>query len=153
MTVYLAALASSLHVLSISTGLGAFFFRARFLRQPLDDAGLGRVFAADNVAGIAALFLVGSGLWRAFGGMEKASTFYTSNGMFWVKMGLFAAMFTLECVPMVTLIRWRIAKKKGRQPDVSRARVLARCTDVELAIALLIILVAPLMVRGVWLLA
>src|SRR5262249_1343472 len=104
-----AAVVSSLHVLSLALGLPAVTPRGRALPRVLDDAGLRRVFASDNVWGVAALLWLVTGLLRTFGGLEKGGAFYLHSTLFWVKMGLFVAVVLLEIVPMVTFIRWRAA--------------------------------------------
>ncbi|MCC6407189.1 MAG: DUF2214 domain-containing protein, partial [Planctomycetes bacterium] len=50
-----AALVSFFHLLALAIGLPAIHLRAKFLRQPLDAAGLQRVFKADLFWGIAAV--------------------------------------------------------------------------------------------------
>ena len=83
-----AAIVSSLHVFALALGLAAVFFRGRALRGPLDQAGLLRLFAADNVWGLAAALWLVTGLARAFGGLEKGSAFYLGSSLFWTKMVL-----------------------------------------------------------------
>jgi putative membrane protein len=150
--VWLAALASTLHIAGISVTLGATFVRARLLARPLDDQRLRRVFAADSASGAGAMFIIGSGLWRALGGMEKAWAFYRDNGFFWVKMALLALVLLLELVPMVTLIRWRVAQGRGVAIDTRGAGRLQRISDIEVLLLFAILFVAPLMARGAWLL-
>lgn len=53
----IAAIVSALHVLAVALGLASVFVRGRALRGALDDAGLRRLFAADNAWGVAALLL------------------------------------------------------------------------------------------------
>src|SRR5438477_88488 len=73
-----SAIVSALHVLAVALGLASVTLRGRALKRPLDDGGLARLFAADNLWGVAALLLVATGLLRAFGGLEKGSAFYLS---------------------------------------------------------------------------
>ncbi|MBK9514165.1 MAG: DUF2214 family protein [Flavobacteriales bacterium] len=77
-----------------------------------DTTDLQAVFLADNWYGVAALCWVITGLWRAFGGLEKGSEFYLESHWFIGKMGLFALVFLFELWPMVTLVRWRIDRKR-----------------------------------------
>jgi len=149
----LAALFASLHVLALAIGLGAVFARGRALRALVrGDGKLEAVFFADNFWGLAALLWIGSGLARLFGQLDKGLDFYVFNGLFWVKMGLFALVFALEIAPMVSLIRWRAALRKGGSPDTRRAPLLVRLNDAEVALVLVIAFVAPMMSRGLWLL-
>src|SRR5437762_4840148 len=67
----LSAIVSALHVLAVTLGLPSVYLRGRALRRPLDGDGLTRLFAADNVWGVAALLLLATGLLRAFAGLRS----------------------------------------------------------------------------------
>jgi putative membrane protein len=144
----LSAIMSALHLLALGIGLPAVYLRGRALRGPLDAAGLQRLFAADNVWGIAAIVWIATGLVRAFAGLEKGSAFYLSSTLFWTKMGLVALLLALEAWPMATFIRWRIQSGRGERPDTSRARALLAVTHAEMGLVLLIVFVAAFMARG-----
>ena len=144
----IAAILSSLHLLALAMGLPAVYLRGRALKGPLDAAGLQRLFAADNVWGIAAILWVATGSLRAFGGFEKGTRFYLHSRLFWLKMALFVGLLALEAWPMTTFIRWRIASGRGQAPDTSRAASLYRVSHVEMALVVLIVFVASFMARG-----
>ncbi|MBI1737296.1 MAG: DUF2214 family protein [Candidatus Rokubacteria bacterium] len=142
------ALVSALHVLTVALGLGSVFARGRALRGPLDDAGFRRLFVADGLWGVAALLFLATGLWRAFGGLEKGAAFYLGSHMFWTKMTLFVAIVLLELWPMTTFIGWRRARGRGATPDTSRARALYIVNHVQMLLAVLMVFVASFMARG-----
>ena len=144
----LAAIVSALHVLALAIGLPAVWLRGRALRAPLDAAGFGRLFAADAVWGVAAALWLGTGLLRAFAGLEKGSAFYLGSSLFWTKMALFVLVVALEISPMVTFIRWRALRGRGQTPDTSGARTLYVINHVEMAVVVLIVFVASFMARG-----
>ena len=50
-----SAIVSALHLFALALGLPSVFLRGRALKRPLDREGFARLFAADNVWGIAAL--------------------------------------------------------------------------------------------------
>lgn len=143
-----AAIASALHLLALAIGLPSVLARARALRGPLDAAGLRRVFAADAGWGVAAVLWLATGPLRAFAPLEKGAVYYLTNGLFHLKLGLFVLIFALELWPMVTLIRWRLALAREEAPDVSGARTLARLSDLEAALVLVIVGVSSFMARG-----
>ncbi len=145
----LSAVVSSLHVLALALGLPAVFLRGRALKGTLDADGLRRLLAADNVWGIAALLWIVTGLLRAFGGLEKGADFYLRSPLFWVKMGLFVLILLLEIRPMITLIRWRARLGRGLTVDTSPARALYALNHIELALVVVMVLVASMMARGV----
>ena len=143
-----AALVSALHVLALALGLPAVYLRGKALRAPLDTARLRRLFAADNVWGVAAALWLVTGLLRAFGGLEKGAAFYLGSEAFWLKMALFALIIALEIGPMATFIRWRAALRRGQAPDTSGARRLYVVNHVEMALVMLMVFVAAFMARG-----
>jgi len=150
-----AAILSALHVLSLGVGLGAVYARGRALRAVVREGepAVRAAFLPDSFWGVAALLWIVTGSARLFGGVEKSLDFYLYNGFFWVKMGMFASIFALEILPMLTLVRWRVAVRSGKPPDLSRAPLLARINTVELVLVILIPFAAAAMARGLWLFA
>ena len=141
-------LLAALHLLALGIGLGAVWARGRALRSELDTAGLQRVFATDTWWGVAAMIWISSGLARAFGGLEKGSAYYLHNHLFWTKMGLLVAILILEVRPMLTLIRWRVQRRRGQQPDTGPAPRLAAISIVQAVLVVLMVLAATAMARG-----
>jgi putative membrane protein len=144
----IAAVVSALHVLALALGLPAVYLRGRALRAPLDGPGLARLFAADNVWGVAAALWLVTGLLRAFGGLEKGTAFYLGSRAFWLKMALFALILVLEIRPMMTFIPWRAGLRRDRAPDTSGARGLYLVNHIEMALVVLMVFVAAFMARG-----
>lgn len=144
----LSAIISALHVLALALGLPAVYLRGRALKGTLDRDGFRRLFAADNVWGVAAALWIATGLWRAFGGLEKGSAFYLASPLFWTKMALFLAILLLETWPMLTFIRWRRVLGGGQVPDTSRARAFYVISHIEMALVVAMVFVAAFMARG-----
>lgn len=144
----LAAVVSALHLLALALGLPSVFLRGRALKGRLDRDGLRRVLDADTVWAIAAVLWLTTGLLRAFAGLEKGTAFYLASSLFWLKMALFVLIVLLEIRPMVTLMRWRAALRRGATPDTSAARALYRLNHVELALVVVMVFVASFMGRG-----
>lgn len=145
----LSALVSALHVLALALGLPSAYFRGRALARPLDEAGLRRLFAADSAWGIAAVLWIGTGVARAFGGLEKGTQFYLASPLFWVKMVLLAVILLLEIWPMTTIMRWRVARQRGHIPDTTSARRLYVINHAQMGLVVLMVFVASLMARGI----
>jgi putative membrane protein len=139
-----------IHILIFGIGFYAIWTRANALKKLKDNSGLPEVFKADNFWGLAALLWIITGLWRAFGGLEKGSNYYLHSTAFLIKMALFALVFVLELKPMITLIQWRIKLKKGQAIDFSKARSFAFISHLELGLITLIVLFAVAMSRGIW---
>ena len=146
----LSHIIAALHLLTLGIGYGFAWMRGRALAKTKSVADLDTVFFADNMYGIAALLWMGTGLWRAFGGLEKGSDYYLESTAFWVKMSLFGILFAFEILPMVTLIKWRMYLKKGKEIDLRKAPLLSKLTYAEVVLLTAMVFVAVLMARGVW---
>jgi len=140
---------AAVHLFGMGVGLGAVWARARAFRGPLDPAGLQRVFYADNWWGVSALILIGTGLVRVIGGLEKGLDYYLRNHVFWGKMTLLLAILVLELSPMVTLIRWRGQVRRGESPDTRLAGRFAGISYAQAVLLLLMVLAATAMARGI----
>lgn len=137
------------HLLTFGLGVYSVWSRANALKKLKDESGISDVLAADNLWGIAAALWLATGLWRAFGGLEKGSEFYLHNTAFIIKMSLFALIFALELKPMITFIRWRALLRKKEKIDLSVAPSLARLSYIELILLIPIVSMAAAMARGI----
>lgn len=139
---------STLHLLALAIGIAAVYARWRALRDLRTPEGLPRVFHADNWYGIAALLWLATGLWRAFGGVEKGTAHYLASHWFIGKMGLFTVVLLLELLPMITLVRWRMANGRKHPVDLGRAPLLARLSLAQVPLLLLMVFMATALARG-----
>jgi putative membrane protein len=141
-----------LHLLALGIGLGAVYGRGRSAnRLGESPQALRATFATDNWWGFAALLWISTGLWRAFAGTEKASSYYWSNHVFYAKMGLLALIFVLELFPMITLMGWRRASQRGLIDSnqlAKKGRIIARISDVQLLLVIGMVIAAVMMTRG-----
>ncbi|MCK6523712.1 DUF2214 family protein [Myxococcota bacterium] len=144
----LSAVLSALHLLAMGLGLVSLRGRGLALAGPLDAPGRQQLLRHDNAWGLAAALWVGTGLARAFGGVEKGLDFYMASGAFHLKMGLFALVLVLELWPMITFLRWRFDIACGREPDTRRARAFLWINRVEAVVVVLMVFVASFMARG-----
>ena len=142
-------LLAALHLLALAIGFAAIWTRARALGRVAGGGALGRVFTADAVWGLAAVLWIGTGLLRAFGGHEKGTAYYLQNHAFWTKMALLAVVLLLELWPMATLIRWRLALRRGGAVDPDAAPWLARISYLQAALVLAMVVAASAMARGI----
>jgi putative membrane protein len=154
--VVVRALLSALHILALDLGFASVYVRGLRFREMRKNRGDTEVCAAllraNNAWGIAAVLWIATGSARAFAGLEKTPDFYLRNGFFWVKMGLFLLVLVLEIQPMVTFIRWRIAKERAGELAASAPldRLVA-LNDAEATLVLVVPFAAALMARGAWL--
>ena len=137
----------SAHLVALALGGAGIALRWRGLAEAGSDleGSVQRGLFGDNLWGVAALIWLPTGLLRAFGGMEKGTDYYLSSPAFWVKMGLFLAVLSLEVWPMVTLIRWRL----GTAPDADTAGRISRISALQLVLTVVMVVAASAMARGI----
>jgi putative membrane protein len=142
-------LVASIHLIALVIGAAAIFIRARSLARASDVVALRPALAADNWWGVAAALWLITGLWRAFGGLEKGAQYYLHNPLFHAKLGLFVLVLLLELWPMITLIRWRIALRRSQNVTLDRAPLFAKISYVQLGLVGVILLLATALARGI----
>jgi len=141
-------LIAAVHLLGLAIGLGAVWSRARALGTRPDGEGIRRALVADNWWGLSALLLLSTGLYRAFGGIEKGTSYYLQNDLFLTKMTLLTLILALELGPMATLIGWRRGLARGAEPDAHRAGRIARISRIQAGALVVMIVLATGMARG-----
>ncbi|HEX6250003.1 MAG TPA: DUF2214 family protein [Gemmatimonadaceae bacterium] len=139
---------ATVHLLALVIGSGAICVRATSLYHVTSQDRLRTVLAADSLWGLAALLWIGTGVWRAFGGLEKGTAYYLGSTAFWIKMSLLLGILALEVRPMVTLIRWRVALGRGHTVDTTVAPTLARISVAQAVLVAAMVVVATAMARG-----
>lgn len=103
---------------------------------------------ADIWWGVAGALWIGTGLVRAFAGLEKGSAYYLGNHLFLTKMALLIVLIAMEVVAVVGLTRWRSQVRRGQPPDTRLAGRYARISYVQAALVVLMVLAATAMARG-----
>jgi putative membrane protein len=144
---------ASFHYVALAVGISSLVIRgaglSRIVKDPstLSDARDG-ILKADSAYGLAALLWIVTGVWRAFGGLEKGTDYYLGNPLFWVKLGVFGGVFLMELPIMIELIRWRIAgaRKLAIEPKPIWA-IYARLNTAEIVFVGLIVFIASQMAR------
>ena len=142
-------LVAIVHLVCLPLGVAALLQRARALTLAENSQQLKRVFFWDNLYGLVALFWLGTGLYRAFGGLDKGTDYYLSNHAFWTKMLLAVILLGAESVPMSTFIRMRVRLAKGLPVSLDRKRVLLLHHWIEVWAIVGMVAMAVLMARGV----
>ena len=141
-------LVAAVHLLGLGIGLGAVLARSRALREGPDDRAIRLALAADAWWGIAALVWIGTGVWRAFGGLEKGTTYYVTNHFFLGKMALLGLIIALEIWVAATLSRWRTRLRRGEAIDTAPAARIATVGIVQAVLVVLMVFLASGMARG-----
>lgn len=140
---------ASLHLVALGIGLGAIVVRAGALRATPVGSQLSRAFTADGLWGGAALLWISTGLWRAFGGVEKGTDYYLQNNAFWIKMSLLGLILALEVWPMITLVRWRRSQAQKQPIDFAPARAMSNISLLQAMLVVAMVFAAAAMARGI----
>ncbi|MGH7663096.1 MAG: DUF2214 family protein [Gemmatimonadaceae bacterium] len=148
----LRLLLAALHLIALGFGLSAVVARGTALREPPTTGGFTRAFRADAVWGMSAGLWIVTGAWRLFAETEKTVGYYFGNHAFLAKMGFLALILVLEIWPMLTLMRWRVAIRRGSAPeavaDPGTARRIAIISHVQALLVVLMVFAAVAMARG-----
>lgn len=139
---------AAVHLLSLAVGVGSNVVRYLALRNPSDPEQHKLLLTADNVGGIVSITWIGSGLWRAFGGLEKGSDYYLSNPFFQAKLGLIGVALLFEIWPMVVFIQWRYAARRGEALDLRRVPLFRKLILGEMVLTVLAIFCASAAAQG-----
>jgi putative membrane protein len=110
-----------------------------------------RLLRIDAAFGISAGVVLVVGILRVIF-FEKGTDYYLHSLPFFVKISLFVILGLLSIYPTVKFMAWRPAVKQGQPPvvDAGTLRTLRRVLHIELAGVALLILMAAMMARGVW---
>jgi len=142
-------LLAAIHLLAFGFALASILRRTRGLRRCTSTEDLPAIFSADNGWGGSALVLIVTGAMRAFGGFEKGATYYLHEPLFHVKMGALVLILLLEIAPMMALLRWRLAVRRGDVPDLTGAAKYARIGRWQMLLVVVMVFAATGMARGV----
>ena len=142
---------ASLHLLALPIGLSAVWARGWALTRLRSPDHLHSVFVADNLWGLAAVLWIATGLIRLLASLEKSTSYYLHDWVFFVKMGLLVVILLLEIWPMITLIRWRITQRRGGSVNMTVAPTLARISQIQAVLVVLMVFAATAVARGFFL--
>ena len=145
-----SSLTAYIHYLGIILCFAALLFERLKLKVNLNRNEVIAIIVADVVYGIAGLAILITGILRVnyFG---QGSQFYTSNPIFWVKVGLYIIVGLLSLYPTITYILWAIPLSKNKLPTISE-KIVKRFKFIivtELFGFATIPLFATLMARGI----
>ncbi len=142
-------LLAAVHLLAFGFALASILRRSRGLRRCTSTEDLPLIFAADNGWGISALVLIVTGVMRAFGGYEKGADYYLHEPLFHIKMAALVLILLLEIAPMMSLVRWRLAVRRGDVPDLTGAARYARIGTWQTLLLVVMVFAATGMARGI----
>lgn len=143
------AILAVLHLVCLPLGVAALFMRAWALSRLESGKDLKRLFFWDNSYGAVAFLWIATGLYRAFGGTEKGSSYYLGNHVFWLKVLLIVGLLVVELRPMILFVRWRLKAEPGEIALASAIRrQLLNHHWIEFSLLVGIVICASAMARG-----
>jgi putative membrane protein len=114
------------------------------VRRGLDQAAVARIAAVDLWYGVLAGLIIVVGFARA-ALAAKGWAYYSHNGFFWAKIGVFGVIGLLSVPPTIAYIRWRRA---GTSPTDTQVASVRRFLYLEVALFALLPAFAAAMARG-----
>jgi putative membrane protein len=143
------ALLAYAHFLAIFALASTLVAEALLFRQRMTGPIFARLRIVDRWYGITAGLVVLTGLGRLFGGV-KGVAYYSTNPIFWTKIGLFVVVGLISIAPTIAYIRWTkradVDGSLALEPDeFTQTRNLIR---LQIAIFIFIPLCATFMARG-----
>ena len=121
------------------------------IRDELTVRTAQRLIKTDAVVGISAAAVLVIGILRVIF-FEKGVDYYLHSVPFYAKMALFVAIALVSIYPTVTFLAWRPAIRQGQAPvvDAATLRTIRTVLHVELTGVVVLILMAAMMARGIW---
>ena len=143
------AIVTYFHFVSIILLFVALTVEKILFKQSIDQKTARRILVFDSLYGIAALLLLTTGLLKFFL-YGKGSGYYIHNYLMWIKLALFSIVGILSIYPTVYFLKWRKILKRGEEVAISEEayKKISLLIHLELAIAILIPLLATLLARG-----
>lgn len=132
------------HHLLVFALFGILFAELMLVRRGMDLATVGRVGRIDLAYGALAGLIIMVGFARAVLA-AKGWAYYSQNGFFWAKVGVFLLIGLLSVPPTIAFIRWRTA---GLAPTDDQVRGVRRFIHAETALFALLPALAAAMARG-----
>lgn len=144
------ALIAAVHFLAAFGVVAAVFCEWLLYSRTPTHADARRIQRCDAWYGLSSIAVIVAGLLRVYY-FEKGSAFYLGNGVFILKIALFAAMGLLSIYPTTRFIRWRADTRAGRAPviDAREFSLTAMTLNLELGLVVAIAVCASLMAKGI----
>ena len=135
-----------LHFISIFAIVGTLVSEHVLLKKTMTRAEVARLARIDAIYGISALTLLIAGFTLWLGSVGKPAAFYSSNWIFHLKISLFALIGIFSIYPTVFFLKNRKGNPKDTVAVPSSIFLMLR---LELALLVIIPLLAGLMARGI----
>lgn len=143
------ALLAYVHFLAILTMVVFLTSEAALCRPEwMNAATVERLARIDMIYGISAMVVLATGVARAVWGIKGASWYWT-NPLLHLKLGLFVLVALLSIVPTIQFSRWRrVLRASSTLPEAAQVRKVRRLVMVQAHIVPLIPLAAVFLARG-----
>jgi putative membrane protein len=147
----MSAFFAFLHHIAAFMVFATMFVEFILLKGEIDLRSAQRLLRVDAMFGMSAGLVVVIGIVRVVW-FEKGVDYYLHSVPFILKMTLFVIVGLLSIYPTVKFMSWRPAIKQGQAPAVDAATLssLRKVLHAELAGVFVLILMAAMMARGVW---
>ena len=143
-----AALASALHMAGLVLTTVAILIRDRGLEDPSEHKNHRAIDIGDTLMIFFSMMLIGAGVWRLFGALEKPTDWYLANPYFWTKLGLVGLISAIESYLMVVFFSWRFQAKRKEALNLKNLKWVRALNRAELVISVAVIFLAAGVAHG-----
>ncbi len=133
------------HFIGIIIVFALVFAENVMLKERLSRSEISRLFKVDNIYGLFSIIVVGAGLYLWLG-IGKPADYYSQNHIFLTKVSLFILVGILSLWPSIFYFKNRKGDPDQSVLVPSKIRWIVK---IELAILILIPLLATIMAQGV----
>jgi putative membrane protein len=139
-----------LHHLAAFVVFAALTTELVLLRGELTTPAARTIVRMDAAYGVAAAVLLAAGLLRVLY-TEKGAAYYFASGTFIAKLALFIVVGLLSIYPTIKFLGWRAPLRAGHTPvfEPAARKTVRMLVHVELTLLVVILLLAPMMARGI----
>lgn len=144
----IAILIKYIHFVGIFGVVIALAMENALLKKEHTRAEIKRLAKIDGIYGFSTIIVLAAGfvLWL---GVGKPAEFYSTNWILHLKIGLFAVVGILSLPPTIFFMKNRANKKRPEDEVVQIPNKLKKLIRIELAILLILPLLATLMANGI----
>lgn len=133
------------HFVSIILLAGALFSENMMLGQRIQRKTMKKLAAIDGIYGLASILLLTTGFLMWFW-VGKGASFYSSNGLFHIKLTIFFIIAILSIFPTIFFLK----NRKGNDEDwIDVPKKILLYARIEIFLLFLIPIFAVLMARGI----
>lgn len=129
-----------LHFIGIFLVVGSLFAEAWMLKSAMSRAEIKQLGSVDGIYGLASLITVAAGLVLWLSDIGKPAEFYQTNGLVYLKLGIFTLVGLLSIFPTIFFAKQKYSKK---HPDAGEVVEIPKAIKALVIVELLLVFTLP----------